>query len=113
MLIVTTDNLPGYRIITVLGPVVGVIPCTRNPFEEGVKRLPPDLDIDRVRNLTRTRLQAVRALERAAGGRGANAVVGMRFDQRDVSPAWTDLCAYGTAVVTEPASTGDTCPCRG
>jgi uncharacterized protein YbjQ (UPF0145 family) len=40
----------------------------------------------------------------AANRRGANAVVGMRFDNRDVTPPWREVCAYGTAVLV--VSTG-------
>jgi uncharacterized protein YbjQ (UPF0145 family) len=35
----------------------------------------------------------------AASRRGANAIIGMRFDNRDVTPPWREICAYGTAVV--------------
>jgi uncharacterized protein YbjQ (UPF0145 family) len=39
--------------------------------------------------------------------RGGNAVVGMRFDHRDISDMWVELCAYGTAVYVVGAGPGD------
>jgi len=49
--------------------------------------------------LVHTRSKAVANMIHAAEHRGANAVVGMRFDHRDISNHWIELCAYGTAVV--------------
>jgi uncharacterized protein YbjQ (UPF0145 family) len=34
---------------------------------------------------------------------GANAVVMMRFDSSEIGPAMSEIVAYGTAVVVEPA----------
>jgi uncharacterized protein YbjQ (UPF0145 family) len=34
---------------------------------------------------------------------GANAVIAMRFDTSEMGGNWTEICAYGTAVVIEPA----------
>jgi hypothetical protein len=42
--------------------------------------------------------------------RGANAVVGMRFDHRSISESWTEICAYGTAVFVTPAVDADRHP---
>jgi uncharacterized protein YbjQ (UPF0145 family) len=33
-----------------------------------------------------------------AESKGANAIVAMRFDASDIGGAWTEICAYGTAV---------------
>jgi uncharacterized protein YbjQ (UPF0145 family) len=33
-----------------------------------------------------------------AEAKGANAVVGMRFDTSEMGANWTEICAYGTAV---------------
>jgi hypothetical protein len=34
--------------------------------------------------------------------KGGNAVIGMRFDTSEMGDVWTELCAYGTAVVAVP-----------
>jgi len=36
--------------------------------------------------------------------RGANAVVGMRYDANEVMQGVTEVLAYGTAVVVEPVA---------
>ena len=40
----------------------------------------------------------------AARRRGANAILGMRFDNRDITSSWVEIVAYGTAVVAEPVT---------
>lgn len=100
MLVVTTDQLPGYEIRQILGEVVSSMARTRNPYREGVKNLrggaydpmAPD-------NLTRWRTDSVARLAEEARRLGANAVVGMRFDSRDCGELWMEICAYGTAVI--------------
>src|SRR3954462_13505646 len=39
-----------------------------------------------------------------ARNRGANAVVAMRFDTSEMGDTWTEICAYGTAVVAVPVT---------
>lgn len=34
-----------------------------------------------------------------AEARGGNAILAMRFDTSEMGPNWTEICAYGTAVV--------------
>ncbi len=38
--------------------------------------------------------------------RGANAVVGMRFDTGEIAASFSEVCAYGTAVVVSPLAAG-------
>jgi uncharacterized protein YbjQ (UPF0145 family) len=100
VLVVTMDHLPGYEIRAVLGEVVSSIARTRNPYREGVKNLRGGAYDPRApENLTRWRTDAVAQLGEEARRIGANAVVGMRFDHREVGEMWMELCAYGTAVV--------------
>jgi uncharacterized protein YbjQ (UPF0145 family) len=103
VLVVTTEQLPGYEIRQILGEVVSSMARTRNPYREGVKNLrggaydplAPD-------NLTRWRTDSVARLGEEARRIGANAVIGMRFDSRDCGEMWMEICAYGTAVVVVP-----------
>jgi uncharacterized protein YbjQ (UPF0145 family) len=100
VLVVTTDQLPGYDIRAVLGEVVSSQARTRNPYREGVKNLRGGAyDPKAPENLTRWRTDAVARLADEARRLGANAVIGMRFDHREVGEMWMELCAYGTAVV--------------
>lgn len=100
MLVVTTDTLPGYEIRAVLGAVVASIARTRNPYREGVKNLRGgDYDPKAPENLTRWRTDAVARLGEEAQRLGANAVLGMQFEHREVGEMWMEVCAYGTAVL--------------
>lgn len=100
MLVVTTESLPGYEIRLVIGQVVSSLARTANPFREGVRQLRGgNYDTMAPENLTRWRTEAVARLAEEARRLGANAVIGMRFDNRDCGHSWTELCAYGTAVV--------------
>jgi uncharacterized protein YbjQ (UPF0145 family) len=99
MLVVTTDGIPGYEVRHVVGEVVGVTARAFNPFIEGVKSLNGRLNPQLVKLLAQVRQEAVAQMAEAARRRGANAVIGMRFDHRDVTTAWREICAYGTAVV--------------
>jgi uncharacterized protein YbjQ (UPF0145 family) len=38
-----------------------------------------------------------------AQGMGANAILAMRYDANDIAAGITEVLAYGTAVVVEPA----------
>jgi hypothetical protein len=42
----------------------------------------------------------------SAKARGANAIIGMRFDTSDIGDSWTEICAYGTAVIAIPMDDG-------
>jgi uncharacterized protein YbjQ (UPF0145 family) len=104
VLVVTTDDLPGYQVHAVLGEVIVSLPRTRNAFAEGVKNLRGGrFDPQAGEHLLRWRTEVVALLGQAARKRGANAVVAMRFDHREVGTMWMELCAYGTAVVVTKA----------
>jgi uncharacterized protein YbjQ (UPF0145 family) len=98
MLAVTIDNLPGYEIKRVIGEVVGTTARTRNPYSEGIKVLSGSVNPGMQDALCQWREDAVARMLDHAYRRGANAVVGMRFDHREISNSWTEICAYGTAV---------------
>lgn len=114
VIVVTTEGIPGYEVRAVMGEVVGVTARSFNPYVEGVKSLNGRLNPQLQRLLTQIREDAVAHLAESAEARGANAVIGMRFDHRGVTGAWNEVCAYGTAVIAVPvgqarvgASTGD------
>ncbi|HEX6498362.1 MAG TPA: YbjQ family protein [Micromonosporaceae bacterium] len=104
MLVVTTENLPGYEIRTVLGEVLGVTIHQRNPYAEGVKALDGGRNPLATQTLAQSRDDTVARMLEAAQKRGANAVVGMRFDHRVISESWAEMCAYGTAVWVVPVT---------
>jgi uncharacterized protein YbjQ (UPF0145 family) len=97
VLVVTIENLPGFEIRAVLGEVLGVTACTRNPFVAGQ-------GAGMAKVLVQSRASAITQMINAAQRRGATAVIGMRFDNRDITGNWVELCAYGTAVVAVATS---------
>ena len=115
MLAVTIDSLPGYEIKKVIGEVMGTSARARNTYSEGVKTLSGAVNPNMQRALTRWREDAVVKMLEQAYQRGANAVVGMRFDNREISNSWTEICAYGTAVfvVATQAGSEPSMPPRG
>jgi uncharacterized protein YbjQ (UPF0145 family) len=104
--VVTTEGIPGFEVRAVIGEVVGVTARSFNPFVEGVKSLNGRLNPQLVRLLAQIRQEAVAHMVEAAERRGANAIIGMRFDHRGVTPAWNEVCAYGTAVLVASATQG-------
>jgi uncharacterized protein YbjQ (UPF0145 family) len=103
MLIVTTDQIPGRVIDSVIGEVVGLTARTLNPFTEGVKRVDGLPATEMVTSLLRWRRDAIANLAIEAELLGADAVIGMKFDNRILSSVWTEICAYGTAVRLVPS----------
>ena len=102
MLVVTLNDLPGYALREILGEVVGVTARPQNKFTEGVRSLDGSLSHAGEQYLIAGRREAVERMCFHARNQGANAVLAMRFDHRVISPAWVEICAYGTAVVAVP-----------
>jgi uncharacterized protein YbjQ (UPF0145 family) len=103
MFAVTIDHLPGYHVREVIGEVVGSTARRLSAFVEGVQMLSGDLSPQVSVVLRRTREAAVQLMLQTAYQRGANAVIGMRFDHRPINGTWSEICAYGTAVFVVPA----------
>jgi uncharacterized protein YbjQ (UPF0145 family) len=101
MLIVTTNDLPGYRIDEVLGEVFGLTVRSRNAFSQmgaGLKSIIGGELRGMTTALTDSRNQVMQRLIDEATARGANAILAMRFDTSEMGNVWTEICAYGTAV---------------
>jgi hypothetical protein len=58
------------------------------------------------KNLADSRNEVMGRMLQAAQQRGGNAVIGMRFDTSEMGDTWTEICAYGTAVVAVPVDDG-------
>ncbi len=106
MPVVTTDALPGYEIVEVLGLVRGNAVRVRHV---GVDILAAFRNLvgGEVRGYTKmlaeTREQALDRLRAAALERGADAVVGMRITTSMVLQGAAEILCYGTAVRVRPA----------
>lgn len=105
MLVVTTDEVPNYRIVKVLGLVRGNTVRARNvgrDFLAGLKSLVGGEVGTYTAMLAQSREQALDRLRREALDAGANAVVAMRITTSTVMQGAAEILAYGTAVVIEP-----------
>ncbi len=109
MLIVTTNDIPGYRIEAVLGEVMGMTVRAANigqNFIAGLRSIGGG-EVDEYTKLVYdSRQQVMQRMWQDATARGANAIVGMRFDTGDIGQSFSEVCAYGTAVVVEPIAEG-------
>jgi uncharacterized protein YbjQ (UPF0145 family) len=104
VLIVTTNEVPGYRIVQVHGDVFGLIVRARNYFSNlgaSFRTLAGGEVAGYTRLLTDSRNQARERMWREARARGANAVVAMRFDCNEIGDIMSEVAAYGTAVTVE------------
>lgn len=107
MLAVTTDDVPGHRIVRVFGLVRGNTVRTRNfgaDFLAGFRNLVGGEVSQYTRMLAQSREQSLDRMQAEALQLGANAVVGVRITTSTVMQGAAEILAYGTAVVVEPVS---------
>jgi uncharacterized protein YbjQ (UPF0145 family) len=105
MLISTMNDIPGYEITQVLGEVFGLTVRSRNIGSQigaSFKSLGGGELKGMTKNLVDSRQQVIERMVQEAEARGGNAVVAMRFDTSEMGGNWTEICAYGTAVVARP-----------
>jgi uncharacterized protein YbjQ (UPF0145 family) len=109
MLVVTTNDLPGWEIQRVCGEVFGLTVRSRNAFSQigaGFKSMFGGELQGMTKNLAESRNEVMARMLEHARQKGGNAVIGMRFDTSEMGDVWTELCAYGTAVVAVPVDEG-------
>jgi uncharacterized protein YbjQ (UPF0145 family) len=106
MIVSTTNEIVGYRIVRHLGLVRGITVRSRSVvgnFFGGLQTIFGGKLSVYVNLAEATRQEAFDHMcEHAAQG-GANAIVGMRYDANEIMDGVTEVLAYGTAVVVERA----------
>jgi uncharacterized protein YbjQ (UPF0145 family) len=103
MIVSTMNDLPGFEVTEVIGEVFGLTVRSRNMGSQvgaGLKSLVGGELRGQTKMLVESRLQAQQRLEEEAAGRGADAILAMRFDATEIGGGWQEICAYGTAVKT-------------
>ncbi len=104
MLVTTSTNLEGYRVIKQLGLVRGITVRSRNIFGSFAGSL---MTVFGGKNVIftelceKTREEAMQLMIDHGRIIGANAIINMRYDANDVMSGLTEVLAYGTAVVVE------------
>ena len=104
MIVVTTNDLPGYKIVRQLGVVRGLTVRSRSI----IGNLGAAIQILFGGNISvytklaeQARQEAFELLIQHAEAIGANAILAMRYDANEIASAVTEVLAYGTAVVVE------------
>ncbi len=104
MIITTTENVPGYRIVEIKGVVRGNTVRAKNvvsDFVAGLKNLVGG-EIDQYTALlSDAREEAIKRMVAQAQRLGADAVVNVRFTTSSVMQGMAEMLAYGTAVKLE------------
>ncbi len=107
ILVVTTNDVPGYEVVKVYGEVFGVLVRSRNLVSNigaGLQSIFGG-EIDAYTKLiSDSRIQAVERMKKAAHEKGANAILMMRFDTGEIGQTMNEVAAYGTAVTIRPLS---------
>jgi len=109
-MVTTAFELPGQRIVENLGVVRGIVVRSRSiigNFGAAIQTLFGGNITLYTELCEKARADAYELLLKHAGDRGANAIIGMRYDANEVSQGVTEVLAYGTAVVVEQDDDGE------
>jgi uncharacterized protein YbjQ (UPF0145 family) len=105
-MVTTQFELDGFRVVRTLGVVRGIVVRSRSIFGTIGASLQTILggNISLLTNLCeKTRSDAFDLMLQHAAQLGGNAVVGARYDATEIMQGVTEVLAYGTAVLVEPA----------
>ncbi|MFI6443980.1 YbjQ family protein [Kitasatospora sp. NPDC050543] len=108
VLVVTTNDVPGFRVDHVIGEVFGLTVRSRHigtQIGASLKSMVGGELKGLTKTLVEARNQAMARLVEQARARGGNAVLMMRFDVSEAADLGTEICAYGTAAVISPVTT--------
>ena len=101
MILTTTDDLAGRRILEVIGLVRGSSVRARH-LGKDISALLTNIVggemIEYTKLLAESREQALDRMREEARARGANAILGVRFSSSEISAGAAEVLVYGTAV---------------
>jgi uncharacterized protein YbjQ (UPF0145 family) len=106
MIVSTTNEIAGYRVVRHLGLVRGITVRSRSVvgnFFGGIQTIFGGKLSVYVNLAEATRQEAFDHMCEHASDAGANAIIGMRYDANEIMDGVTEVLAYGTAVVVERA----------
>lgn len=104
MLVTTTENIAGYRVLEVKGQVFGLVVRSRGlagNLMAGLRSLFGGEIVEYTALLEEARRHALDRMVKNASMMGANAIVMMRYDSSEIGQTMSEIVAYGTAVVAE------------
>ena len=106
-MVTTAFELPNFRVTQNLGIVRGIVVRSRNIFATigaGFQMIVGGNITVWTTMCEQTRFDAFEIMIQHATELGANAIIGARYDATEVTAGVTEVLAYGTAVIVEPAS---------
>lgn len=106
MIVSTTNDVFGYRVVRHLGVVRGITVRSRSVvgnFMGNVQSIFGGKLSVYVSLAETARQEAFDHMCEHAQSGGANAIIGMRYDANEIMDGITEVLAYGTAVWVEPA----------
>ena len=101
MIVTTMNDIRGFDVDEVYGEVMGLTVRSRNIGSQlgaGLKSILGGELKGMTKALIDSRQQVMERMIEEAEGKGANAIIAMRFDTSEMGGQWTEICAYGTAV---------------
>lgn len=104
VLVTTLEQVPGYRVRTVIGVVSGSVVRARSVGRDivaGLRNLAGGEIKEYTELMAESRDLAIKRMVEKARALGANAVLGMRFSTSQIMSGAAEVMAYGTAVVLE------------
>ncbi len=107
ILVTTSQELPGYRIVRNFGIVRGIIVRSRSllgSIGAGLQTIIGGNITILTELCEKTREEAYELMMQHAAEHGANAVIAMRYDATEIMQGVTEVLAYGTAVQVERIS---------
>jgi uncharacterized protein YbjQ (UPF0145 family) len=102
----TAFELPGYRATRSLGVVRGVTVRSRGlvgQFAASLRTIAGGKIHEYVTMCEEARAEAFDLMLQHADEVGANAIIGIRYDATELGENMTEVLAYGTAAVVQPA----------
>jgi uncharacterized protein YbjQ (UPF0145 family) len=105
VIVATTENIAGHRVVRTLGLVRGNTIRARHVGKDimaGFRNMVGGEISEYTKLLGEAREQSVDRMVEEATGLGANAIIMARFSTSQVMSGAAELLAYGTAVVVEP-----------
>src|SRR3954470_23791001 len=106
MIVATTNDVAGHRVVRHLGVVRGLTVRSRSVIGNigaGIQSLFGGNITLYTELAEKARSEAFDLMVQHGSGLGANAIIGMRYDANELADGITEVLAYGTAVVVERA----------
>ena len=104
MIITTTDNIPGKKVVKVFGLVKGNTIRARHLGRDilaSLRNVVGGEITDYTKAIAESREQALDRIIESAEAQGANAITGLRFTTSSLMQSAAEILAYGTAVFVE------------